>query len=416
MDKNTYDYVPGVRVPDYGAGSVMVLRSQCLRCAEQPTECDACVTACPVDAFWEANGRLVAQAKCVHCGLCVGVCPVCAISVTRKTVQQANILMLDASLKVDAVTVTCKRTLKAYDDCDDARHFIDKATKEKSLLEVPCLAYMGRELWFSMLNEVGVSLDEACVLLPTGQCEQCPINQHYEVDEDAPADEDGSPAVKLVTGDAEAIFGAAIDAAQAWTGVEVRLLDSLEELPLKRHPNVREYLTSGEPTDRRGMFTGFFKELRDSWEEVGSSGTAALREVAIQRERKEAYKLTRLVEATGAAAAKRPTNSAGKKPLVVPQRYLLIDALGRNSEHASDLVLTVSDTDAALCTGCGTCVKVCPIHARTVTEGAATCDALYCLGCSACIQTCPTGACHFAEVTGESFLLSEEELEANATA
>jgi Fe-S-cluster-containing hydrogenase component 2 len=471
MDKNTYDYNPGVRVTDYGAGSVMVLRSQCLRCADQPTECSMCVDACPVDAFWETNGRLVAQAKCLHCGLCVGVCPLAAVSVTRKTVQQANAAMLEATLKVDHVTVTCKRTFKAYDDCDDARRFAEKAVKEHSLLEVPCLAYMGPELWFSMLNEVGVSLDEVCVLLPPGQCEACPINQHYEVDEEAAgvddadggaddastlasgevqaADTDGSVPLKLVTGDAEAVFGPAIELAEQWAQTNVTLLGALEDVPLKRHPNVRAYLVSDEPTDRRGMFTGFFKELRDSWDEVGNSGTAALREVAIQRERREAFKMTRLVETTGAAAAaaRKTAGATGKKPLVVPQRYILVDALGRNPAHADTVVLNVSGTDAELCTGCGTCVNVCPLHARHLTEchpaldagfvGAellrpsangsdgdlqdeppkvASSDPLYCMGCSACIQACPAGACFYGEICGSDLLLTEEELEAQAQA
>jgi ferredoxin len=49
------------------------------------------------------------------------------------------------------------------------------------------------------------------------------------------------------------------------------------------------------------------------------------------------------------------------------------------------------ETDAALCSGCATCVRVCPTTAISSAVGMPT-DAGACIVCCACIKNCPTGA------------------------
>lgn len=48
---------------------------------EECTGCEACVSACPVEAISIVDGKAKVSADdCVDCGACVGECPVEAIS------------------------------------------------------------------------------------------------------------------------------------------------------------------------------------------------------------------------------------------------------------------------------------------------------------------------------------------------
>ncbi len=44
------------------------------------------------------------------------------------------------------------------------------------------------------------------------------------------------------------------------------------------------------------------------------------------------------------------------------------------------------------CTGCGSCVKACPVHAVTVSAKTPSIDEAACLGCGVCVLACPTKA------------------------
>lgn len=49
------------------------------------------------------------------------------------------------------------------------------------------------------------------------------------------------------------------------------------------------------------------------------------------------------------------------------------------------------ETDASLCSRCGTCVRICPTAATTDGAGMPT-DPVACIACCACVRECPTGA------------------------
>jgi NAD-dependent dihydropyrimidine dehydrogenase PreA subunit len=50
--------------------------------------------------------------------------------------------------------------------------------------------------------------------------------------------------------------------------------------------------------------------------------------------------------------------------------------------------------DSARCTGCGTCVDVCPRQAISIDNDVAVLNEEACVNCGACATTCPTGAIH----------------------
>jgi ferredoxin len=387
---------------DFGSGNMLALTSQCLRCAKTPTDCTICAEVCPVDAFdISKEGRPRISLDCIKCGACIGTCPTNALAASKKTLQQFNRLALQATLRVDHLVVSCTRTaallrLAALEDEEGeksgpdpgqeaARRDLDllqEAVSTDHVLEVPCLAMLTRELWFSTLNELGTSkLEELSVFLPPGQCAECPVNAKSTVED---------------------LFGEAIGVAERWSGQAVGIITDASDLPQVKKANVRAYLTSDAEMDRRGAFTGFLQELKQTWDENTQEGNKALDEVRMQRERKETFERTRLSKDI------RANRTGGQKPIAVPTRYVLIEALGRNDANASEVSLIISATDAATCTLCGTCVSVCVLRARSIDEGVLTVHELYCVGCSACLQACPTGSCTFTEIDGTVYLEEDE--------
>ncbi|MBI5833992.1 MAG: hydrogenase iron-sulfur subunit [Armatimonadetes bacterium] len=56
--------------------------------------------------------------------------------------------------------------------------------------------------------------------------------------------------------------------------------------------------------------------------------------------------------------------------------------------------ILMSEVDAEVCGGCGTCVKTCAFHAASIDSQArlSHTDMLRCKGCGNCVTSCPTGA------------------------
>jgi formate hydrogenlyase subunit 6/NADH:ubiquinone oxidoreductase subunit I len=258
---------------------------------------------------------------------------------------------LQATLRVEDLALSCERTiallkLEAQTDkpeaAAEALRLVEEAQTNEHLQKVPCLGMLTKEFWFALLNEIGVSkLESLSVFLPAGQCAECPVNAKDNVENQ---------------------FAEAIDYAELWTGRSVEIITRAKDLPQTRKANVRAYLVSGTEVDRRGAFTGFFKELKQSWDDNAKAGNRALEEVRWQRERKKSFERTRL------SADIKKGKTGVRRPIEVPTRYLLVEALGRSAAHASEVKVTVSTTNSELCTLCETCIEVCPVHARSIIE------------------------------------------------
>ena len=54
----------------------------------------------------------------------------------------------------------------------------------------------------------------------------------------------------------------------------------------------------------------------------------------------------------------------------------------------------VAVIDKEACTGCETCVDICPSAAITMEDGIAVVDADMCVDCESCVDECPSGAIH----------------------
>lgn len=51
----------------------------------------------------------------------------------------------------------------------------------------------------------------------------------------------------------------------------------------------------------------------------------------------------------------------------------------------------IENTDAELCTNCGTCVEVCYFGARSLWDDKLSIDLEKCYGCGSCVEVCPEG-------------------------
>ena len=410
----------GLGFSDFNAGNVDAALSKCLRKAALPTACTRCLKGCPAQALKipAADGLPKVTGSCLHCGLCVELCPTTAISTMRETPQMLAQRLIDACLKTKRLVITCERTVALLRmrskgenaDETDVKEFdeFEKLRKNHQVRVVPCLGMMGPELWFILLNEIGYSqLQKLDILLPFEQCKTCPVN------------------TKAI---AERMFESAIGIAERWTNHSVGLYAAASEASKASYSllaPLREATSREASFDRRDAFTGAFKSLRDVWNNAVEAAQfeavlnmTSAEEAQLKRQRRDAYMNTvlgRRLAANKQAAPRDLLSSRDPQPLtskssgtqVVPKRYLLVESLGCNPANAGTVALRVSATNEAACIGCERCLKACVLQARSLNKNQkAFVDALTCIGCGACVNVCRESACSFATISGNAFLLN----------
>jgi Na+-translocating ferredoxin:NAD+ oxidoreductase subunit B len=75
-----------------------------------------------------------------------------------------------------------------------------------------------------------------------------------------------------------------------------------------------------------------------------------------------------------------------------PCSCTLFKTAGRGATNTMAVSRYIASRDASKCTGIGTCVKICPVHAVEMNGEEASFDQAKCIGCGKCVVSCPSGA------------------------
>ncbi|MDR1358231.1 MAG: 4Fe-4S dicluster domain-containing protein [Coriobacteriales bacterium] len=329
---------------------------------------------------------------CIHCGICAAVCPLEALTATKRHPKNLEKQLKDKVAEAEGIALSCARSLYGVPPRLAAQ-----------ALSLPCLADLSTEEWFRAAaqardailpdpNEEELETGSLKVYLPPLICEDCPVN---------------------VCGDAERAYLATIAEAEAWGADNIELVDEAEQLRNTAAGTLMSALGDVASDDRRELVTQLADGFKRSWKSAGGSLTREKNRAELLAERRKQTKKTKPPDHN----APRPF---GKKS---QRRGLLRSALEQDETLAEDVELLSAVTEAEFCTGCGSCVSACPLNARRLISSssvlyfgklpedkrpkekqAAVTDQLCCLGCSACVQRCPTGACTLSWLSGRDFL------------
>lgn len=345
----------------FGDYSPNVEDALCLNRRTHRAGCTRCADGCPTAAISLSKGQpSVSDADCVHCGLCIQICPTDVFGETRRS--ERMLLRTATQLPPGPVGLVCPLRLHPGSTRMPVDHVVrhSRCLAALSPLQLIALAANGeRPLWMD---------DSACA--------ECPV------------------------GDAWATLARSVTTANRLLSVTERPpavhLSSTDTNWLREEP-VKRAVIDGEQTQfpRRNLFTGLGKLLQE-----GS--------IAAQKQAK-------------IPAPPTQTGIAARLPYRIPdsRRTLLVwleESAPTDSNHGSPLALVATDglpfadvrVDPAACSGCGLCARFCPTAALTFDGDIMKRDELpgpflltfhpaLCIDCDICAKICPDQALTYGD-------------------
>lgn len=329
----------------------------CLHNRSEEADCSLCSDLCPTDALAiDDEGNLsMKDENCTGCALCTSVCPTSALYGTKA----------DPKHIYDEIAATAASGEQAYVTCAQAL----RKTPPDGMVVLPCLGVMRRELWFSLL----AAYDNISIYLPIGRCDEC----EFKVGEE--------------------LYGDAVEVAEKWSRETVGFECSMKNVRFdKKHSAERkEFINSMLKTGTT---------LASGLNPVTAKASAALK--SIDKHRRDLTGIQNTLNRLCGEEVEKETVQT-----LEPNRQLLLGALKAYRDLAKPVRVDLSRTDVDLCTGCGDCVRDCPLGARMLKDGVATVVNLYCTGCGLCVDVCPEGACIIEETSGKELLREMTEME-----
>ncbi|MBI3575216.1 MAG: 4Fe-4S binding protein [Gammaproteobacteria bacterium] len=356
---NTTATVTTVTFRRLDPGAPVGLRAgACLPLRSRHTECDACVTVCPVGVLHRGEEIFSLDEGCLGCGRCATVCPTGALAV------QGFAPNPDDTGATGTLAVDCRR--------------VPAGLAPVGALRVPCLGGFSVGRLLALRLAAG---ERPLNLLDRGCCRNCPAGKGAR-----------HPA------------RAALLEARAWlrqTGVPPALWPRLTRRRLP--PAARPEPVGAAPTPpvrRRDFFGELARELMAEAGARSASHPAARAAVNPDRQRRSPERERRRLALGGLAARYGTTVPARFFPTVrigdACRDHGLCAALcptGALRVHAGDDVRGVA-FDAAACIACGLCESACPEQAlRLQPGGGGTADKVVVLtehatrACADCGQT-----------------------------
>lgn len=295
---------------------------QCLRARDKSSACDACVSACPVNAITLEGGVQVDGDACIRCGLCLHRCPA-GVFDGRDGVYK----LLNCATQIvdhEVIELACSAHPEAAIGAKD----VDAVISANS-----CLSTFSASAYIGLL-----ALGVKQVRLRLDACRECPLGAlHGEIAREL----ETTQTLLEPLGLGEAV-------------VEAEEPEGGHKRPL--------YTTTNPPVSRRGFFQTLARQRVVAVEDIQPANTPQ-----IEGERSAPRERRRLVNALHYVAQQGTATQIGVEGFT---RLGVVDgctACGLCARVCPTGALTFEQTDdhyevifsAAQCTDCGICINFC---------------------------------------------------------
>lgn len=299
--------------------------------------CTRCQDVCPTDAIEFDEGAIELADTCRKCGLCTAVCPSECFSTQKTSARKLYQRICTAATSHEEAYVTCTRALGRI--------------PEENEVVLPCIGDVPVEVWFAVL----VEYPNVSVYLPLDICTRC----------------------RTTTG--EARLTDAISQAETWAGKPMNLEvdDSALNHEIRRSWQRKEFVNSALKTGANLV--------------GGVSRPASALQAVTAKLDLHSKQIIALQQSLDRMCGERTTQS--KRRILTARRQIMLSALQKAPELAPNIKPTRPVADTSVCTLCGACEDVCPVHALDLTEdGHVRIEAAYCTECGACVDACSAHA------------------------